>query len=210
MLTFPSFAVRQMSYSWPVKKTPRFKTIIQTPASGRGEVRIPLMLFPLWDFQYDLSYIIGDATQSNSAWQVFVNFFMAVQGGGSDWLFEDPYDNSVTGQAIGTTSGSSSQVLTMYRTLVTPGGAMDLVQNFQGTPTVKVGETALTSGQFAIDQYGNLTWAGGYSPSTGQAVTWTGGFYFRCHFEADSLEGLEEQLLQVWQCQEVKFSSHLL
>lgn len=46
LLVFPQFSIGQYNYTWPIKQTPLFKTITQTPASGRGEVRIPLMLFP--------------------------------------------------------------------------------------------------------------------------------------------------------------------
>lgn len=78
---------------FPIKATPRFNTITQTAASGRGQIRIPTMQFPLWDFEINISYLQGDNLGVNTPWQQLINFYMGVQGAGSDWLFLHPYDN---------------------------------------------------------------------------------------------------------------------
>lgn len=91
LLVFPlSFG---SAVGFPIKTTPRFSTIIQTAASGRGQIRIPTMQFPLWDFEINISYLTGDNQGVNTPWQQLINFYMGVQGAASDWLFLHPYDN---------------------------------------------------------------------------------------------------------------------
>lgn len=210
LLVFPTFTPGTgANFKFPLKQTPLFKTVTQTPASGRGELRIPLMSFPRWDFVLDIAYMRGDAQETNSAWQTFVNFYIAVFGAGSDWLFLHPYDHTVTNQNIGTGDGSTS-VFTMYRSLVT-GGAQDLIQNFDGAPTIKVaGVTQTLTTDYTIDQYGTLTFTAGHIPTAGQAITRSGQFFYRCAFLGDSWDSLQEELYKIWTNHEVKFRSILL
>jgi hypothetical protein len=100
LLVFPAFDPPYWNATWPVKQTPMFNTIIQRPASGRGVIRIGTYQFPLWNFSFNISYIKGDATGVNTAWQILVNFFMAVQGQGSDWLFLHPWDSLAGSYAV--------------------------------------------------------------------------------------------------------------
>lgn len=85
----------QSTVGFPIKQTPVFNTITQTPASGRGEIRISTTQFARWDFVIDFSYIRGDASGANTVWQQLINFYMAVQGAASDWLFLHPYDSLI-------------------------------------------------------------------------------------------------------------------
>jgi len=100
---------RALSWGWPVKKTPSYSTLRQTPASRRGEVRISLTPVPVWDFEIDLTYIYGDLNQTNSAIQQFLDFYQHMQGAANDWLFSDPYDNLATLQLIGYGDGTTTQ-----------------------------------------------------------------------------------------------------
>lgn len=207
LLIFPAFAPGQFNWTFPIKQTPLFNTIIQTPASGRGELRIPTMQFPRFDFVVDLSYLKGDAQGVNTAWQKIYNFFMAVQGAASDWLFLHPWDNSVTLQAIAVGDGATV-AFTMFRTFIS-SGAQDLQQNFVSPPSIYVNgilKTVVTD--YTIDQYGTLTFV--VPPPATQVVAWTGQFYYRCHFLDDSWSDLEERWYQVWSQHSLKFRSVLL
>lgn len=88
------------TFGWPLKQTPYGNTITQRSASGRGDIRIATFNFPRWLFSLDLTYLTGDATGNNSAWQQLMNFFIGVQFGASDWLFLHPYDNTVGSYAV--------------------------------------------------------------------------------------------------------------
>lgn len=206
LLVFPAFTFGQWDYQFPIKQTPLFKTITQTPASGRGELRIPLMQFPRWDFVFDISFLMGDATTDNSAWQQFTNFYMAVFGAASDWLFTHPFDNTVTDQVIGTGDGITTE-FTMFRTLVT-SGAEDLIQNFQAPPSIYLSGVLQDSDTYDINQYGTLTF--NTAPDEGVTISWTGAFYYLCHFMTDSFDSLQLELKAIWSNHEVKFRSILL
>lgn len=204
-----------LTFQWGIKKTARIDTIIQTPASGRGELRIPLYAFPLWDFEWKLMYIPGDTNGvlggcSTATYTTLQNFFIAVQGQGSPFLFLDPYDNTVTQTTgvIGTGDGATTQ-FQMVRQL-TAGGADDLIQNFVNPPSVYVnGVLQTVTTDYSIDQYGTITFTGGHTPGAGHNITWAGQFYFLCRFANDSLP-FEEIMFQVWQVSSFKFVSVLL
>jgi hypothetical protein len=98
-----------MGLAWPVKKTPKWSTIVQTPASMRGEVRVSLTPTPVWDFNVDLSYIKGDVQTYNSSLANLVGFYQRMQGAADDWLYQDPYDNTVPSTLIAFTDGSTNQ-----------------------------------------------------------------------------------------------------
>ena len=211
LLVLPSIqSPPNISFTWPIKQSPMGKTITQTPASGRGELRIPLYQFPRWDFTWDLGYIKGDATQVNSAWQQLLNFFIAVQFGAADWLFLHPFDNTTNPntspyQVIATGDGATKK-FTMYRSLIA-GGAQDLIQNFVAAPNIYINNVLQGSG-YSIDQYGTLTFV--TAPTTGLAIAWSGQFYYRCHFLDDVWGDLDEFLYQVSEMKSLKFRSVLL
>jgi uncharacterized protein (TIGR02217 family) len=196
-----------LTFRWPIKKTPRFSTIEQMSSSGRGPLYISQYQWNLWDFEYTLGYLPGDATGTATVYQQVTNFFMAVQGRGAAFLFLDPYDHSVTNQNIGTGDGTTTE-FAMYRTLLTSGGAADLIQNFVSAPTIYVDSVAKTvTTDYSIDPYGQLTFV--TAPASGKAITWTGEFYFLCRFSKDSFDDMEEQMYQIWGIKTFKFSSVL-
>lgn len=106
-LVFPMPAPPQGSWAFPVKKTPSYKTLVQTPASNRGENRVSLTPNPIYMFEYDFSYLKGDFQTLGSAIANLMGFYQAVRGTSDDWLFLDPYDNGIT--AAGLTNGNFEQ-----------------------------------------------------------------------------------------------------
>jgi hypothetical protein len=289
LLTFPAFNPPQWSFKWPIKQTPFGNTITQTPASGRGEVRIPTMLFPRWDFVLDISYLKGDnqLASVNTAYQELVNFFLGTQYGAADWLFLHPYDNlvgvySVNGAVTGatgftaynrfgltetvvqTTSGASAKLVgavpgagpmligpitgtpdgshtwvgqvsgavftpsaapalstsqaigtgdgttvawSMVRSLIV-AGAYDLIQNFVSAPSIYLNGVIDSPSNYAIDEYGTITFTS--APGAGVIVSWTGQFYYRCHFLQDRWDDLEEFIYKIWRMNTLSFRSVLL
>ena len=107
----------------PIKQTPVLNTITQTPASGRGEIRIPTYEFPRYDFSLDVTYLTGDAQGTyqgqviagGTQWQQLINFYLAVQGAANNWYFLHPYDNSVGTYTI---AGSASKAFVVGETLI--------------------------------------------------------------------------------------------
>ena len=140
-LIFPTFTPNLGGPTWPVKKTPSFKTIIQTPANNRGENRISLTPFPIWKFELDFNYLSGDFSQNASALAQLAGFFGKVGGAAQDWLYSDPYDNSVPSSSpsiFGYGDGSTLQFPLVRQV----GGMNDLIQNLNGNPTIYVNGVA--------------------------------------------------------------------
>lgn len=48
------------------------------------------------------------------------------------------------------------------------------------------------------------------APAMGAALTWTGSFYYRCHFDEDQLSDLQLGLYQIWELSSLKFRSVIL
>jgi|SRR6185437_1541726 len=201
-LVFPT-ATSGLGIGWPVRKTPQYSTIVQTPVSRRGEVRLAQQVYPQWLFELDLTYLKGDFSQPTSALGVLAGFFAAVQGKAQDWLYQDPYDNAVTAAQFGTGDGATT-TFQLLRPLAT--SAPDIVQNLNGTPTIYVAGTPVTPASIGATGLVTFTTA----PASGAALTWTGGFYFRCRFDDDSLGQLQENFFQIWDLQSLKFRSVIL
>jgi len=208
-LVFPSISPGAgWSWKWPIKKTPKFTTLVQTPASQRGEVRIAIQTFPIWFFSYDISYLKGNPQTSASFFAQIIGFYGQVQGAADDFLFQDIYDYQVTAQEIGVGDGLTTY-FQMYRTI---GGMVDLVQNFISAPSLYLssgGSTVLQTSGYSIDQYGNLTFA--TAPGVGVVITWTGDFYYRVRFIEDQQDNLRQRWLNTWDAAEfLKMKSVLL
>lgn len=125
---FPTFAPNLGVAAWPVKKAPSFKTIVQTPASNKGENRISLTPNPIYDFEYDYSYLSGDYQTLNSALSNLVGFHCSMGGAANDWLFQDPYDNTATGALLGYGDGTTT---TFQLARLLGSGFYDPIQNPQ-------------------------------------------------------------------------------
>lgn len=197
--------------TWPIKKTPLFNTLTRTPATGRGELRIPLMEFPLWSYELDISYLTGDGqitapiSQGISLWQQLVSFLEYVQGAGADWLFLDPFHNTATNQEIAIGDGTTTQFSMIWSLVV--DGAQELVQNFVSAPSIYVNGVLQSPTTYTIDTFGTLTFD--TAPPNTYPITWSGQFFYRCHFLDDFWQDLQEDWYQQWSLK-LKFRSVLL
>lgn len=123
----------ETNFDFP-SKTPMFSTIIQKPVSGRGEIRASLQPYPLWKIEYEMNFARGDESQAaaNSVYQYVLGFFMNMGGQFSDFLYEDPNDNSVAQMPLFIGEGVTRNIQ-LTRQI---GIGTDIVQNLNGTPTI--------------------------------------------------------------------------
>jgi uncharacterized protein (TIGR02217 family) len=98
---FPALA----GLSYPVVRTPIFKTLVQQTASG-GETRAALQLYPRWQYTLSFDFLRDDATDE---FRTLLAFFLARKGSFDSFLFLDIDDCSVTGQQIGDGDGGQVQ-----------------------------------------------------------------------------------------------------
>lgn len=224
-LLFPMPSAPQGSWTWPVKKTPAFKTLIQTPASSRAELRIALQAYPIWKFEYDFSYLKGDLSGSislgygqepygespygegiisTSALQGIAGFYSQLDGAADDWLFADPYDQNVDSAQFGVGDGNSVS----FQLIRNIGGMADIIQNVNGNPAISINGVLQSPSTYTISSLGSVTF--GTPPAVLSILTWSGQFFFRCRFDEDELPDLEEFLYQVWELHSLKFRSVIL
>lgn len=176
-----------------VSKAPHWRTSKKEAASGR-QVRSTQQTVPTWRFKVRYEVIRDKA--SNQELQTLYAFFNSGAGAAGSFFLQDPYDNSVTDQAIGTGDGTTA-TFQLGRTF-NPSGAVSFFEPIyvvRGTPTVKV--AGVSSSFWTLGNQGQITFSGGHIPTVGQAITWTGSFLFWVHFVDDQIEP-EQAFSNLW------------
>ena len=189
--------------SWPVTKTPMFSTKIQRAVSGR-EYRAAFYQYPLYTFS--ISYEVLRDRAAFLEQQELLGFFLARQGSFDDFLYTDPNDNAVTAQNFGTGTGSAT-VFPLVRTFGAGGFTEnDLVQNVNAITGIYDNGVAVVqgagAGNYTIDSLGNVTF--GTAPVSTHALTWTGTYYYRCRFLADTAD-FSQLMSGLWELKKLEF-----
>lgn len=179
--------------SWGVQRKPVFSTTVKTSVSGR-EFRRQNYLYPRW--QYRLVYEVLRARPSLQEMQTLAGFYMRHSGAFDSWLYSDPDDNAVTGQAIGTGNGTNK----FFQLVRSFGGYTEpVIEPVPGSAVVYSNGIAIT---------GTFNSTGGFTadvaPPNGRAITWSGFFYWRCRFLADQLD-FEQFMYQFWKLGQLEF-----
>ena len=209
-----SYPVMSSTIKWALpgyRKTPKFNTVVQTPAAGRGIRTLALMVFPTWVFELDLNFAIGDETLANTAINDLLGLYLATYGGAGFFLYEDPNDHTLTNSQFGTGDGATVD-FQLQRQI--GSGGYDVLQNVHAITNVKINGTPTSS--YSISSTGLITFTSPPAPSA--TLTWTGTFYFLCRFTEDTLSDLGRQAFYVsggnntglWSVSSVKFESVLI
>jgi uncharacterized protein (TIGR02217 family) len=114
--------------------------------------------------------------------QTLLAFFNARSGSFDSFLFMDPDDGSVVAQPFGTGDGSTK--------------TFQLVKSFGGytepvftplTTGIQILDNGVTAGANSVNaDTGIVTFT--TAPAAGHALTWTGSYYYRCRFLADTYD----------------------
>jgi uncharacterized protein (TIGR02217 family) len=182
---------------WGGTKTPIWSTKVQKAASGR-ELRAAYYSYPLWKFS--LSYeVLRSGAQAEL--QALVGFFNARQGSFDSFCYPDPEDNTATGQQFGVTVAGQTQ----YQLVRAYGGHVEPVLALNGAPAIYVNGVLKTPGtDYTVSSLGLVTFTA--PPAAGQALTWSGGFYYRVRFLQDSAD-FERFLHQLWSLKKIEFQT---
>ncbi len=185
--------------TFDILKNPRFNTLIQKAVSGK-EYRTALMQYPLWD--YTLAFELLRSDNVNLELQTLVSFYNARQGSFDNFLFSDPDDNAttlqncantVTGLYVGDGATTTFQMGRAYNTFWEP------TQNINAITNVYV--NGVSTSAYTVAN-GLLTFSS--APGSGQSVTWTGTFYYRARFSADTIE-FNKFYQNMWETKKVEF-----
>jgi uncharacterized protein (TIGR02217 family) len=205
---FPKLA----GQSWSVTKIPTFQTRVQRAVSGR-EVRILDYPNPLWQFQLAYDALGGGGPGAPpigsllaTDLQTLMGFLLACQGAYATFLYDDPTDDNVSSQIVGTGAPGITS-FQLVRTLGALGGigfteaivAPNIVSN------VYIDGVMQPPSGWSVDPAsGILTFAG--APLPGVTVSADFSYYFRCRFISDT-SIFENFMYRLWSLKKLNFIS---
>ena len=162
---------------WNQVKTPVFTTLIQRSVSKR-ESRAATNFYPL--YQWDLSYELLRQGGAFAELQTLLGFYLRRQGALDDFLSDDPTDDSVAGQVIGTGDGGTLafQLVRYF------GGWVDLVTDVKASPApvIYVNGSAVSPSLYSIGMTASGILTFNSAPANGAAITADFSYYWRVRF----------------------------
>jgi uncharacterized protein (TIGR02217 family) len=198
---FPSLA----GLGWSVKRTALWKTRVQESVSGK-RTRTALWSYPRW--QWELSFdVLRQGALSGTTYAELAQlagFFNARQGAFDSFLYQDPDDNRVTGQGIGTGDGSTRafQLVRSFGGFAEPVFATSSLGRtiyVNGTPTA-----AVTIADWGAAAPGTVSFA--TPPAAGAVLSADFSFYFPVMFSEDAMT-FEKFMAALYAAQAVRFES---
>ena len=188
----------------------RAAALPKSPISGR-ELRIADQLNPIWTFT--LTYeILRDKHDTRGPsglgagfdeLRTLAGFFLQQQGAFAPFLFDDPTDDAVFAQAIGT-GNSSTTVFQLVRNF---GGFSEPIVAPNLVSAIYFNGVLQSSSGYTVDAAtGLITFTA--PPPSGQAISADFTYYFRVRFADDTAE-FENFMYQLWSLKQVKLQSVL-
>jgi hypothetical protein len=202
MTTPPSLPIL-LGLGWSRHKKPGFSTRIAAHASGR-EVRVALMQYPLYEFEAVYDGLASNSTAAfaglgSTSLQSLMGFFLQLQGQFGTFLYTDPDDNTVTGQAFATGDGATAS-FTMMRSF---GGYLEPVGWVTNIANIYVGGVVHPTG-WSLTAPNTLTFT--TPPASGGVVSANFSYAFNCRFLDDQMD-FEEFMSNLWKLDSMKFRS---
>jgi uncharacterized protein (TIGR02217 family) len=195
---------------WSVTKAPHFAGRIQHAVTGR-ELRVLDQPYPIWT--WTLTYaVLRDKWDARGAGglgagydelRTIAGFFLARQGTFQPFLFDDPTDNTVAAQPIGT-GDSATATFQLVRSM---GGFAEPMTAPNGVAAMYFNGVRQDPSGYAVDDdTGVVTFT--VPPPFGQIVTADFTYRFRVRFADDAAE-FENFMVQLWQLKQIKLQSVL-
>lgn len=183
---------------WDVAWYPVFKTAIQAAVSGK-EYRASLMANPLYTFELNYEFLRQGARRELAQ---LVGFFLARRGSYDNFLYRFLDDCAVTDQLIAVGDGATAS----FQLRRSFGESVEPVQNVDQIKNVKVAGVEQRLGlDYTVSATGMLTFA---APPAGQPITWTGSYFYRARFAADTQE-FDRFMKDLWSAQTLTLTATL-
>jgi uncharacterized protein (TIGR02217 family) len=193
---------------WSVTKAPRFATRVQRAVSGR-ELRVLDQPYPIWTWTLTYSVLrdewdtrgSGGLGATYNELRTLMGFFLAQQGALTSFLFDDPTDDSISGQVIGTGDGST----TAFQLVRTMGGFAEPIVTPNIVSGIYLNGVLQSPSSYSVNATtGIVTFTA--APPAGQVLAATFTYYFQARFADDTAE-FENFMYQLWQLKTVKLQS---
>ena len=192
--------------AWSVTKSPTFQTRVQRAVSGR-ELRALDYPYPLWQFTLAFDLLRDKPAAGYDELRTLMGFYMLCQGAFGTFLFQDPSDDRVTGQQIGT-GDASTTIFQLQRTMgaALPGGGFPVpIAAPNVVEAVYLNGIVQSPAGYSVDpKTGLVTFSA--APGSGLIMTADYSYYFRCRFIEDSYT-FENFMYQLWQLKKLTFIS---
>ena len=192
--------------AWNVTKTPTFQTRIQRAVSGR-ELRALDYPYPLWQFTLVFDFLRDNPAAGFDELRTLMGFFMLCQGAFGTFLFQDPSDDRVSGQQIGT-GDTLRTVFQLQRTMgetLPGGGFLEPILAPNVVSAVYFNGIVQDPAGYSVDPMTGLV-TFNVAPGNGLIITADYSYYFRCRFIDDSY-AFENFMFQLWQLKKLTFIS---
>ncbi len=191
-LVYPALA----GITFPYSRVYEWKSSIKEAVSGK-ESAIQYRRYPKVRWEINYEFLRDNITVSDL--KAIIGLHNALGGRYDTFLYTDPYFSSVTAESFGTGNGTTTafQLIAKFQNSGGPG-ASERIQNFNGSPSIFKDGVPQTGGgvHYTLGPTGIVTFTS--APSAGQALTWTGLFYYRCRFLEDELIPIEF-MRRVWE-----------
>lgn len=169
--------------AWGIIKAPVMSTRVMTAASG-VEYRAQDWSYPRWKFTLPFQFL----RQYNAyiEWSTLVGFVLQQAGMFGNFIYDDPFDDTVTNQQIGVGDGTTT-VFPLVRTI---GGFTEPILYVNTVSSVFKAGVLQTTG-YSVTQVGpygldSITFVS--APAIGAAITANFTFFFVCRFLQDDPE----------------------
>ena len=192
--------------AWSATKSPTFQTRIQRSASGR-ELRALDYPYPLWQFTLAFDFLRDNPAAGYDALQTLMGFYLLCQGAYGAFLFQDPSDDRVSGQQIGT-GDALRTVFQLQRTMgntLPEGGFAEPITAPNVVKAVYFNGIVQNPASYSVDPMTGLV-TFNTAPGGGLIISADYSYYFRCRFVDDSY-AFENFMFQLWQLKKLTFIS---
>lgn len=191
--------------AFPVKRAPLWTTNVHQSAAGMS-ARVALQKYPLYQWTVTHEVLRDTPLVATSELALLWGLYNAVRGRYDSFLYQDPVYNTVANEPFGTGDGVTTAfpLIATFRAGPTYPGQAELIQNLNGAPTIKDNGSTVSGGAYTIGPTAIITFT--TAPVAGHALTWSGGFYYRCIFSSDDAE-FDGFLNKMWAMQSLQFES---
>ncbi len=177
-----------------VRRSPQWQTHIAATPSGR-EFRWADQFYPRREYSLRYEWL-QHRQNAPSELATIEGFFNRHRGPAYSFLFNDPEDNAALAEPFGVGNGSA----TVFRLARNRGGFTEPIKGWAPTPQLYSNGSLLSSG-YTLAADGTVTFTA--APASGAALTWSGTYYWRVRFAADTVD-FERFLFELWSAGQVK------
>lgn len=184
---------------WTVRKTPTFSSLLAQHASGR-ESRAQLYSAPLYVFELTFDGLASSAAYSGlfaKSLQMLMGLYEICAGRFGTFLYRDPSDCTVKGQAIAFGDGATAAFA-----FVRDNGPARMAAVSWVTYVNAIYLDGVATNAWTLTQPATLTLAS--APAAGVGITADFEFAFLCRFDADEQE-FQEDMQDLWSGGSLKF-----